>query len=109
MNAPADFVPEPVTVGWSLELSDWECELFGMGRTIVIRPPKGHEPCWFNRLMQRWFFGCKWVKVKKWAGPRDDGIRTERATKRDDGDGRERASASDDGSIKEANLTPAER
>lgn len=54
-----------VTAMANPEFSDWECELFGMGRTIVIRPPKGQEPCWFNRLMQRWFFGCRWKKVKK--------------------------------------------
>ena len=60
-----DFEPEPVTVAFTTEPGNWECELFGMGRAIVLRPSKGQEPCWFHRLMQWWFFGCRWVKLKK--------------------------------------------
>ena len=47
-----------------LELSDWECQLFGMGPTgITFRPAKGNEPNWFWRWMQFIILGNHWVKV----------------------------------------------
>lgn len=46
------------------EPSDWECELFGMGRAIVLRPSKKNAPNWFWRKMQYLCFGNRWVKNK---------------------------------------------
>lgn len=45
------------------ELSDWKCEVFGMGPNgIVWTPLKGQEPNWFWRRMQYLAFGNKWVR-----------------------------------------------
>jgi hypothetical protein len=46
-----------------LERSDWQCELFGTGREMVLRPLKGKEPNWFWRAMQFYAFGNRWVKA----------------------------------------------
>jgi len=45
------------------EHSDWECELFGCGRSMVLKPVKGQEPSWFWRQMQYLCFGNKWRKI----------------------------------------------
>lgn len=51
--------------------ADWECEMFGMGKSgIVVRPLKGDVPNAFHRFMQRLFFGNKWVRVRKGDGMR---------------------------------------
>lgn len=42
--------------------SEWVCELFGTGRSLVLRPAKGKEPNWFWRQMQYICFGNKWKK-----------------------------------------------
>lgn len=44
------------------ELSDWECELFGTGRKMVLVPLKGKEPNSFWRLMQYLILGNRWVR-----------------------------------------------
>jgi len=44
------------------EWSDLECEIFGLGRAIVVTPLKGNEPNWFWRWMQYLVFGNKWVR-----------------------------------------------
>jgi hypothetical protein len=46
------------------ERSEWECELFGAGRSIVLNPKKGEVPNWFWRQMQYLCFGNKWKKIK---------------------------------------------
>lgn len=46
------------------EWSGWECELFGTGQALVLRPVKGKEPNWFWRQMQYICFGNKWKKIK---------------------------------------------
>ena len=51
------------SVNWP-EQSDWECELFGTGRSLVLRPNKDKVPNWFWRQMQYICFGNKWEKVK---------------------------------------------
>ena len=45
------------------EYSGWECELFGCGESLVLRPVKGQVPNAFWRLMQRLAFGNKWRKL----------------------------------------------
>lgn len=57
--------PDPFIVK-APELSEWKCFLFGSTGTegIVYRPRKGCEPNWFARLMMRWCFDCRWVRVK---------------------------------------------
>ena len=44
--------------------SDWECELFGAGRSLTFRPRAGCEPNWFWRWTQWVCFGNRWVRVK---------------------------------------------
>ena len=44
------------------EYSEWQCYVFGMGTSLVVRPLKGEEPNWFWRKMQYLCFGNKWVK-----------------------------------------------
>lgn len=44
---------------------NWECELFGTGRQIILTPLKGKVPNLFWRKMQYIFFGNKWNKVIK--------------------------------------------
>ena len=51
-------------VDWP-EPSDWECELFGTGKALVLRPVKDRVPNWFWRQMQYLCFGNKWKKIKK--------------------------------------------
>ena len=46
------------------EFSDWKCECFGMGSSLVITPFKGHVPNWFWRWMQYLIFGNKWRKKR---------------------------------------------
>ena len=43
--------------------SGWECELFGCGKALVLRPPKGQIPNAFWRLMQRLAFGNRWLRI----------------------------------------------
>ena len=45
--------------------SIWSCELFGMGKAIVVTPPLGDEPNWFWRKMQYLILGNKWVRNDK--------------------------------------------
>lgn len=47
------------------EQSDWECELFGTGQSLVLRPNKDKVPNWFWRQMQYLCFGNKWKKIKE--------------------------------------------
>lgn len=42
--------------------STWECELFGAGSEIVLKPAKGREPNWFWRLMQYLILGNRWYR-----------------------------------------------
>ena len=44
------------------EQSDWECELFGVGRIMVLVPSKGKEPNSFWRLMQFLILGNRWKR-----------------------------------------------
>lgn len=53
-----------VTTKIEYQGSGWECELFGMGRQIVVNPNKEMVPCWFWRKMQYLFFGNVWIHVK---------------------------------------------
>jgi hypothetical protein len=46
-------------------LADWQCELFGAGKSIVFIPEKGNVPNWFWRKMQYFILGNKWTKTKK--------------------------------------------
>ena len=46
----------------NIEGSDWECELFGTGRSFILNPSKGDEPNWFWRKMQYLIFGNKWIR-----------------------------------------------
>jgi hypothetical protein len=41
---------------------DWECEMFGCGRSIVLYPLKKDVPNWFWRTMQYLILGNKWKK-----------------------------------------------
>ena len=43
------------------ETSDWELHF----SNFVLQVPKNNEPNWFHRKMHYWFFGFKWVNVKK--------------------------------------------
>ena len=43
--------------------SGWECELFGLGRQIVVQPYEGHVPNWFWRITQYLIFGNRWIWV----------------------------------------------
>jgi len=48
-----------------VELSDWQCQLFGMGSNgITLIPPKGKVPNWFWRWMQFLCFGNRWERRK---------------------------------------------
>jgi len=49
-------------VNWP-EPSNWECELFGTGQSLVLRPNKDKVPNWFWRQMQYLCFGNKWKKI----------------------------------------------
>lgn len=40
---------------------DWECEIGGP-HCLTLRPPKGHEPNAFHRLMQSLVLGFRWSK-----------------------------------------------
>ena len=60
-NGQTFITTESYTV-W-LERSDWECELFGTGVALVLRPATGKVPNWFWRQMQYLCFGNKWKKV----------------------------------------------
>ena len=44
------------------ELSEWQCELFGTGMAILLRPTKSNTPNWFWRWMQYLIFGNRWSK-----------------------------------------------
>jgi hypothetical protein len=48
----------------TVKISNWCCYLFGatIDNGIQWRPKKNEVPNWFCRLMQRIFFGNKWVK-----------------------------------------------
>jgi hypothetical protein len=46
-------IPEP---------SEWTCELFGAGQSMVLHPAKGKVPNWFWRKMQYICLGNRWVK-----------------------------------------------
>lgn len=46
------------------QFSDWKCELFGVGSTLVIQPSKDKVPNWFWRKMQYLIFGNNWIKQK---------------------------------------------
>lgn len=43
-------------------MSDWECEMFGCGRAIVLNPQEGQVPNAFWRFMQYICFGNKWIE-----------------------------------------------
>lgn len=45
------------------EMSEWNCELFGMGDAIVVNPAKGNVPNRFWRWMQFICFGNRWVFI----------------------------------------------
>jgi hypothetical protein len=46
-------------------LSDWECELFGMGTNgIKVIPSVGNVPNWFWRWCQFLVFGNRWRRRK---------------------------------------------
>lgn len=47
------------------EPSEWKCELFGCGESVVLHPTKGSEPNWFWRQMQFLCFGNRWVRETK--------------------------------------------
>jgi hypothetical protein len=47
------------------ERAEWECELFGTSRSMVLIPEKGKIPNWFWRKMQYLILGNKWVKIEK--------------------------------------------
>jgi hypothetical protein len=42
---------------------EWECELFGCGRALVLHREKGKAPNWFWRWTQFLIFGNKWRKL----------------------------------------------
>ena len=51
----------------SLELSDWQCYMFGNrpgGNGLVYRPQMGRVPNAFVRFMMRVCFDCVWVRLK---------------------------------------------
>lgn len=48
----------------STPLSDWKCELFGAGSSIVFNPAKDKVPNWFWRKMQYLILGNNWIKQK---------------------------------------------
>ena len=53
------------TLAGQFEPSEWECELYGMGRAYVLQPRKGQKiPNWFWRKMQFLILGNRWVKRK---------------------------------------------
>lgn len=56
----------------AIERSDWECELFGIGRSMTLRPMKGKVPNWFWRWMQFLILGNKWVKRFKIEAPKGE-------------------------------------
>ena len=47
-----------------LRPSEWRCELFGAGGSMVLTPMLGQEPNWFWRWTQFLIFGNRWYKVK---------------------------------------------
>jgi len=47
------------------ELSEWECDVFGLKGQIRVRPTVKQVPNWFWRLMQYLIFGNEWRKVGK--------------------------------------------
>jgi hypothetical protein len=47
------------------ERSEWHCELFGTGQSLVLHPAKGKVPNWFHRKMQYLILGNRWYKNKK--------------------------------------------
>lgn len=49
----------------SPELSNWKCEMFGLGYQFVIYPIKGNVPNRFWRWMQYICFGNKWIEMEK--------------------------------------------
>lgn len=55
------------TVFQNIELSDWQCQLFGGDGEcgMVYTPNKGKEPNIFWRWMQYICFGNKWVRREK--------------------------------------------
>jgi hypothetical protein len=56
-------VQEKSTLVYSEKNSEWSCQLFGTGDTLVLTPKKGKEPNWFWRKMQYLCFGNKWYKT----------------------------------------------
>ncbi len=49
--------------------SDWECELFGTGQSLVFIPSRGNEPNWFWRWTQRIILGNTWKKRANASSP----------------------------------------
>lgn len=47
-----------------LKPSGWQCELFGTGKALVIRPMVGHVPNAWWRFWQRVILGNKWTRIK---------------------------------------------
>lgn len=45
-------------------MSDWECELFGMGNAIKVRPSVSNVPNVFWRWMQFVCFGNRWRRIR---------------------------------------------
>ncbi len=43
--------------------SNWECRLFGAGKSITLHPIAGEVPNWFWRKMQYLLLGNEWVRI----------------------------------------------
>jgi len=58
----------PGSPGWFIvqpRLSEWHCELFGLGPMgIQYRPNMGKEPHWWWRWWQWALLGNNWIKDK---------------------------------------------
>lgn len=60
---PSDLVakdPAGAPSIFQVEVSDWECQMFGCGNSILWRPNKDQLPNRFWRWMQYICFGNKW-------------------------------------------------
>lgn len=49
----SNLIPQP---------SEWRCELFGCGGSLVMRPNHGNVPNRFWRWMQYLAFGNRWIR-----------------------------------------------
>lgn len=47
----------------TIKQSDWQCEMFGTGKALVLHPKEGYVPNWFWRTMQFLLLGNRWYRI----------------------------------------------